>query len=505
MGKYDKYNLHEKFKESGESQVIHKLELEEKFVTEWTTEDIDEFLLSFNSISQSSLSKHLTHLRKVYKHICSIENIKAKTLKGSKAGDLINPDKLRSQILTGQEFYEIRDFLIEEEKGFNYRDRVIFEFAWEGLTTNEISSIVREEDINYEYDENQHPIRIIVQIRGKNSRKVVLEDTIIIEEIMGCLSEEKHYSDNQSKENDSSVSYYIVSKYLIRASKNKDEVEVKDENKLSISQVNTMMKKMFKRSSYNKRLLEKINIESICKSRIFWEITRNGTVKDANELIKMHELYELHPNLGKISPKIFSDYLNNSQIVYDIDFVKRRKSERTSKESLLQRIKQYPLKQLLMEEDDQDDILSADSNKTPEDPIKPPEKQVGKKQGWQRSQKMSKEALVLSKFLCEFDNKHVTFLSKVTGKNFVEAHHIIPLGLQKEFKNSLDVPGNIASLCPVCHRAVHHAENDIKLEILDKIFSLHAKRLKRFGFNDIDSEIICNIYEIAEGVVNHVS
>ncbi|WP_447212985.1 HNH endonuclease [Bacillus cereus] len=78
---------------------------------------------------------------------------------------------------------------------------------------------------------------------------------------------------------------------------------------------------------------------------------------------------------------------------------------------------------------------------------------------------------------------HLTFVSAVTGSNFVEAHHLIPMSLQSKFRWSLDVLGNIVSLCPNCHRMIHHANKADKHLLIEKLYSLRKQALIDFGID----------------------
>lgn len=61
--------------------------------------------------------------------------------------------------------------------------------------------------------------------------------------------------------------------------------------------------------------------------------------------------------------------------------------------------------------------------------------------------------------------------------NYTEAHHLIPLEFQDEFKHSLDVPENIVSLCSSCHREIHHGKN--AEAIIKKLFYKRNAILKK--------------------------
>lgn len=76
-----------------------------------------------------------------------------------------------------------------------------------------------------------------------------------------------------------------------------------------------------------------------------------------------------------------------------------------------------------------------------------------------------------SGFVCEYDAEHGLFVSRFSGKPYLEAHHLIPMGLQNHFKQPLDILDNVFCLCPNCHRAVHHAEESLAREMLQKLSS----------------------------------
>ena len=59
----------------------------------------------------------------------------------------------------------------------------------------------------------------------------------------------------------------------------------------------------------------------------------------------------------------------------------------------------------------------------------------------------------------------------------MEGHHIIPVHFQPQFstkKKSLDNIQNICSLCPWCHRAIHHAEEDMVRKMLSSLYDLRS-------------------------------
>ena len=95
---------------------------------------------------------------------------------------------------------------------------------------------------------------------------------------------------------------------------------------------------------------------------------------------------------------------------------------------------------------------------------------------------IARRRILMAEYKCEIGSDHQTFKSRVTNENYVEAHHLVPLRAQKQFgENSLDHEANILSLCPNCHRLLHHAIIDEKQNILRKLFKLRKKELKEAG------------------------
>ncbi|WP_106477809.1 MrcB family domain-containing protein [Phytohalomonas tamaricis] len=109
------------------------------------------------------------------------------------------------------------------------------------------------------------------------------------------------------------------------------------------------------------------------------------------------------------------------------------------------------------------------------------QKLKGSTNSWPRSVGISKAALDKAGYKCEADETHQTFMANVSGQQFMEAHHLIPMEFQEEFIYSIDVPENIVSLCPNCHRKVHLSVIDEKLPLLEKLFMERIGSLKERG------------------------
>ncbi|MGY3314658.1 5-methylcytosine-specific restriction protein A [Peribacillus simplex] len=129
--------------------------------------------------------------------------------------------------------------------------------------------------------------------------------------------------------------------------------------------------------------------------------------------------------------------------------------------------------------EDQDDDL----------PVKKNEKMKTKSNRYIGNPKITKRALVNADYLCEYDASHLTFVNDTTGKNYVEGHHLIPLSIQDEFNYSLDVPQNIVSLCPNCHRKIHKASKSQKKAMIEKLYRSREKGLIKRGIVTTQEQI----------------
>jgi 5-methylcytosine-specific restriction protein A len=126
-------------------------------------------------------------------------------------------------------------------------------------------------------------------------------------------------------------------------------------------------------------------------------------------------------------------------------------------------------------------------------PIKIPKKSASVIQRVYRNPRIAKEALIKAEYKCTLDQSHQTFIHKSSGNAYMEAHHLIPLQVQHRFEYSLDVPSNVVSLCPNCHRKVHYAHTSIQKESLAYLFKTHQADLKQQGL-EVPLDTLLNYY-----------
>ncbi|MGP4082062.1 HNH endonuclease [Pseudalkalibacillus sp. R45] len=133
------------------------------------------------------------------------------------------------------------------------------------------------------------------------------------------------------------------------------------------------------------------------------------------------------------------------------------------------------------------DVTKGTIEDKPKD--KPTHKAISNRNIWYRNPKYASEAIANAGYLCEFDNQHQHFISKFNQKNYVEAHHLVPISFQDRFDCSLDCHANIVSICLVCHKKIHHGLFEDKKELLEKLYNSRKERLRASGINITLSEL----------------
>ena len=112
-----------------------------------------------------------------------------------------------------------------------------------------------------------------------------------------------------------------------------------------------------------------------------------------------------------------------------------------------------------------------------------------------RDRNLALERLKIEKYTCEYNPSHALFNSRHTQLPYLEAHHLVPMALQKVLHKKLDVIENIFSLCPYCHRAIHHAEHELTRNIIEKLTNKRPQLLDNMQLNSKD---IFGFYSVEE-------
>ncbi|NLN03184.1 MAG: hypothetical protein GX174_14975 [Lentisphaerae bacterium] len=145
----------------------------------------------------------------------------------------------------------------------------------------------------------------------------------------------------------------------------------------------------------------------------------------------------------------------------------------------------------VMKQDDGDEFYQLSVNDTDKVRI---QKLTGR-DSYARDPRIAVRRMKLTGYKCEFDPAHRLFVSRFSHRPYLEAHHLIPIGLQGDFKKSLDTVHNVFCLCPYCHRAVHHAESEDARRILIKLAKSSAGLLDSYSLTVHD---LLSLYAVEE-------
>ena len=125
------------------------------------------------------------------------------------------------------------------------------------------------------------------------------------------------------------------------------------------------------------------------------------------------------------------------------------------------------------------------------------DKKISKK--YKRNPLLGKIAIQKAYYCCEHNPNHETFISAKSHKNFMEAHHLVPVKYQQliwaKYSINVDCVENIVSLCPTCHRAFHNGTNEVKANIIEDVYQKLIPRYKSIGFN-ITLDEIKKLYKV---------
>ena len=114
---------------------------------------------------------------------------------------------------------------------------------------------------------------------------------------------------------------------------------------------------------------------------------------------------------------------------------------------------------------------------------------------WERDVNVARRALSNASYRCEINPEHLTFQAKRSGHHFMEAHHLIPMREQYHIIQNIDVVSNIVSLCPNCHRQIHHADLETQKSMLQGLYKSRQEALHADGLSFSFEELL-NFYSI---------
>lgn len=158
-------------------------------------------------------------------------------------------------------------------------------------------------------------------------------------------------------------------------------------------------------------------------------------------------------------------------------------------EDAYQAFQDFPVYQANIVEDSDDE----DYQKNIHSPLAKAEKVYSGVARYPRSLTLALDALESASYSCEYDESHLTFTAAASANPYMEVHHLVPMSKSEHFEVSLDVLANLTSLCPNCHRAVHHGTPETKAAYLSALYAKRADMLRQAGI-EITLEGLFELY-----------
>lgn len=250
--------------------LVNKLENYDKSIVEWDNYDLDEFMLGLRSKSANSIAKTFQYVKNIYNYICGKEEVIAKNLYLIHAPKYyIDKRKLRNNILTKQQYNHFRKILTVTDINndeYNYRDKVLVELAWEGLTSNEIKNL-KINDILFEDRDSGKIAKIKLE-----DRDVIITDPEVVKDIIQTIKHDKYYVHPRNRRKAQYISLRDT-EYLIRAVKT--NVGKRD----TVSNPSGLLKNVLAKEEMEDSVmgvdLSRISLEDIRRSRVV-DMMQNG-------------------------------------------------------------------------------------------------------------------------------------------------------------------------------------------------------------------------------------
>lgn len=101
----------------------------------------------------------------------------------------------------------------------------------------------------------------------------------------------------------------------------------------------------------------------------------------------------------------------------------------------------------------------------------------------ERDNRLKATRLRQADYRCSIDESHRSFEAP-NMPNFVECHHIVPLAAQREVPDiNLDCLENLASMCPVCHSAIHCGTDEVRRDMFERLLVRYENSLQSIGIS----------------------
>lgn len=201
----------EKFNNNALNKFIFNLVLNyendsNKLVLDWDKNDLLNILKNLKSTSTGTLSSKSSRIKDVIKKIYDFEgkeyNEKKFIIKNSEMEEIIDYNRLMRLTLSPEQYENI----LSQISDINVRDRVLFELAWIGLTSEEIK-FLKEKDIEILNNSS-------LLINLKNDKVFRVDDKKVYDDIKLCM--QAYYYKVTTRNGRSKLHEFKFSEYLLK-------------------------------------------------------------------------------------------------------------------------------------------------------------------------------------------------------------------------------------------------------------------------------------------------
>jgi len=178
--------------------LLNRLKDCDKFISDWNDEDLEKYIKSVGAISINTVNKYLQFIRTYYKYVCDKLNIFPKSIKLNK--DLkyyIDLNKLMAVTLSENNFKFLKNLLtVQSPHGeYNFRDKILLELAWEGLTNTEIKHL-KVDNISFYKEFGIEKARLNLA-----TRNIIIDDEEIIYDIKKTIEQKEYFREEKGGKN----------------------------------------------------------------------------------------------------------------------------------------------------------------------------------------------------------------------------------------------------------------------------------------------------------------
>ena len=149
--------------------LFSKLKDCDRFISDWGNKDLNNFMKKLGGISENTINKYLQYTREIYKFICKQKDERPKHLFLSyDVSEYIDLNRLMSLTINEHQYKVLTkiEATVYGDKGeMNFRDKVLIELAWEGLSSDEIRHLkVKDIDFYEEYGKKKAKLKLKIEM-----------------------------------------------------------------------------------------------------------------------------------------------------------------------------------------------------------------------------------------------------------------------------------------------------------------------------------------------------